>query len=99
MQNIEGYGVCQIISYVGINQLVWCTTNNIHFIISKNEYSFDPQNCENGFEGLVWVNRITRLDTKVDIAATELDTFLESVFEKHIIRNKKEEYPAIGRFA
>ncbi|KAG5618031.1 hypothetical protein H5410_017855 [Solanum commersonii] len=43
---------------------------------------------------LEWVNRITGLDTKVDKVAKELDIFLESVFEEHIIRNTKGEYHA-----
>ncbi|XP_059306735.1 cytochrome P450 71A4-like [Lycium ferocissimum] len=43
---------------------------------------------------LEWVNRITGLDTKVEKVAKQLDTFLESVFEEHEIRNKKREYRA-----
>nr|P37117.1 RecName: Full=Cytochrome P450 71A4; AltName: Full=CYPLXXIA4; AltName: Full=Cytochrome P-450EG2 [Solanum melongena]CAA50312.1 P450 hydroxylase [Solanum melongena] len=41
---------------------------------------------------LKWVNKITGLDTKVEKIAKKLDTFLDSVIEEHIIRNKKEEY-------
>ncbi|XP_059304040.1 cytochrome P450 71A3-like [Lycium ferocissimum] len=40
---------------------------------------------------LVWVNKIIGLDAKVEKVAKELDTFLESVIEEHIIRNKKGE--------
>ncbi|XP_060206462.1 cytochrome P450 71A4-like [Lycium barbarum] len=41
---------------------------------------------------LEWVNKITGLDIKVEKVAKELDAFLESVIEEHIIRNKKREY-------
>ncbi|KAH0688522.1 hypothetical protein KY284_019075 [Solanum tuberosum] len=43
---------------------------------------------------LEWVNKITGLDTKVEKIAKKLDTFLETVIEEHIIRNKKKEYSA-----
>ncbi|XP_009774547.1 cytochrome P450 71A4-like [Nicotiana sylvestris] len=35
---------------------------------------------------------MTIIDPKVEKVAKELDTFLESVIEEHMIRNKKEEY-------
>ncbi|MCD7464800.1 hypothetical protein HAX54_053430 [Datura stramonium] len=37
------------------------------------------------------VNKITGLDTKVEKVAKDLDTFLETVFEEHMIMNKKRE--------
>ncbi|MCD7464798.1 hypothetical protein HAX54_053428 [Datura stramonium] len=43
---------------------------------------------------LGWLNKINGLDIKVEKVAKELDTFLESVIEEHIIRNKKREYSA-----
>ncbi|CAN4078831.1 unnamed protein product [Withania somnifera] len=40
---------------------------------------------------LAWINKISGLDTKVEKVVKELDTFLESVIEEHIIRNEKGE--------
>ncbi|MCD7448566.1 hypothetical protein HAX54_044170 [Datura stramonium] len=41
---------------------------------------------------LEWINKITGLDTKVEKVAKELDTFLETVIEEHIIRNNNGDY-------
>ncbi|MCD7464792.1 hypothetical protein HAX54_053422 [Datura stramonium] len=41
---------------------------------------------------LEWINKIIGLDTKSEKVAKKLDTFLESVIEEHINRNKKGKY-------
>ncbi|XP_016434677.2 cytochrome P450 71A3-like [Nicotiana tabacum] len=51
----------------------------------------DASNVGEYIPWLEWFNKISGLDTKVEKAAKELDTFLESVIEEHV---RKGEYSA-----
>ncbi|OIT30412.1 cytochrome p450 71a4 [Nicotiana attenuata] len=90
-------------SVIDLRDLFCSLTNNIISRVALGrKYGIHGKTTLDGFVNLLgtfnvgeyipwleWFNKISGLDTKVEKAANEMDTFLESVIEEHI---RKEEY-------